>query len=118
MKHDLRTSDDDHRGHIIGRCRVCKQDRVSNGECPGPVAASDTANDNNPLGAPLTLEEEIGHAVMHLAMHEKQIGRMLMVRYPNGAVKPMGELLLRLGQYVMDKERSKPRLVLPTGLIR
>lgn len=74
---------------------------------------TDDANDNKPVGEPMLLEDEIGHAVMHLAMHEKGIKRMVMIQYPNGAVKPLGELLLRLGQYVMERERAKPRIMLP-----
>jgi hypothetical protein len=82
-----------------------------------------SANDNKPIGGPLSLDDEIGHAVMALAQHEHQLKRMVMVHYPNEAVKPLGELLMRLGQFVQDVEREKlerarPRLVLPSHLVR
>lgn len=76
-----------------------------------------SANDNLPAET-LDLHVEIAHAVNALQAYELSVGKkMIMVPLPNGTIKPLGEILMRLGQALLDKknaeEERRPRIVMP-----
>lgn len=78
-------------------------------------------NDNEPE-VPLPLHIELAHALNGLAQHELTIGRkMVMVPVPSAPgskrmiMKPLGEILMRLGGALKDfedgVERARPRIL-------
>jgi hypothetical protein len=79
-------------------------------------AQTSTANDNEtpqhppdmPANdRPLSLEEQMSHAVMQLALHERSIRRFVLVRFPNGQTEPLGELLMRIGAALFEERAEK-----------
>jgi len=67
---------------------------------------------------PLTLEQQLSHGIMQLALHERSIRRFVLVRYPTGESEPLGELLMRIGALLFQEREAdeanapKPKLML------
>lgn len=83
---------------------------------------SDVSSNDNAPAEVLEPHIEVAHAVNALAHHERGIKRMVMVPLPNGVQKPLGEILMRLGQALLDKkneaEERRPRIILPPSILR
>lgn len=89
--------------------------------CAPPVNDNETPKhpaDMPANDAPLTLEQQLSHGIMQLALHERQIRRFVLVKYPTGEHEPLGELLLRIGAQLFEERKMeeadapKPRLAL------
>jgi hypothetical protein len=65
---------------------------------------------------PLSLFDEIGEAVRELRAFEGKIRTPLVVHYSNGTVKPLGELLCRVGAYLRAQETPHSRVLGANGL--
>lgn len=124
LKHNLRASDDDARGHVIGTCRVCKRAGVyATASCPGKdappppqapalaVVGSDVAQPPPDVVTPFV--DEIGHAVIQLGLLERRLGEPVVIVLPDGRNKRLGDLLMELGDYVYKHEQPKPRILSP-----
>lgn len=78
-----------------------------------------SSNDNAGQPELPSLHEQVAHAIMALALHERQINRLVMCSYATGVVEPLGEVLVRLGVALKkyeDGEQAKPRIMTATNM--
>jgi hypothetical protein len=59
--------------------------------------------------------DELAHAVIQLSLWERKINQSILIGYPDGRREKLGELLMRLGDYLQREEEKKiaPRILLP-----
>jgi hypothetical protein len=59
--------------------------------------------------------DELAHATIQIAFWEKKIGQPILIGFPDGRKERLGDLLIKLGEYLMEEERKKiaPRILLP-----
>jgi hypothetical protein len=59
--------------------------------------------------------DELAHATIQIAFWEKKIGQPIMIVFQDGRKERLGDLLIKLGEYLMEEERKKiaPRILLP-----
>lgn len=77
-------------------------------------------SENDNAGQPElpSLHEQVAHAIMALALHERQIRRCVIVSYGSGAMEPLGEVLVRLGVEMKrrEDEATKPKIMTATSM--
>lgn len=68
---------------------------------------------------PLTSDpwiEELQHCIIQVGMWERKIAQKIVIGFPDGTKKRLGQILMDLGDHLMreeDAKREKPRIVLP-----
>lgn len=57
--------------------------------------------------------DELCHAVIQLGMWEKKISQKIVIGYPDGRQVRLGDLLMKVGEHLMELDKKAPRILLP-----